>query len=137
MSVMLNSSLPPGLPYVGRQDQEGAPSLAGWTSSAESDIAADESASVAYVIGPDGNALTLEMLPGAGEQRWVVQRKAQVVAAVTGGLLTLEDALQRFDLTLDEYAGWARAVERSGLPGLRVTQSQRYRAKYRRQQRFS
>lgn len=107
------------------------------TSSSKSNVAAGGGAGMAYVIGPDGKALTLAMLPGVGERRWVVQRKAQVVAAVNGGLLTLEDALLRFDLTIDEYAGWARAVERSGLAGLRVTQSQRYRAKYERQQRFS
>ena len=41
------------------------------------------------VMGPDGNPLTLDDLPPAGTTRWVIRRKAEVVAAVRGGLLTL------------------------------------------------
>ena len=38
------------------------------------------------VMGPDGNPLTLDDLPPAGTTRWVIRRKAEVVAAVRGGL---------------------------------------------------
>ena len=41
----------------------------------------------AQVIGPLGEPLTLATLPPAGTTRWVVRRKAEVVAAVNGGLL--------------------------------------------------
>ena len=40
------------------------------------------------VMGPDGNPLTLDDLPAPGTTRWVIRRKAEVVAAVRGGLLT-------------------------------------------------
>jgi len=36
----------------------------------------------AQVIGPLGEPLTLDSLPAAGTTRWVVRRKAEVVAAV-------------------------------------------------------
>ena len=45
-----------------------------------------------YVIGPDGSPLTLVDLPAPNEHRWVIRRKAEVVAAVRGGLLSLEEA---------------------------------------------
>jgi hypothetical protein len=90
----------------------------------------------ASVIGPLGEALTLESLPSPTTLRWVVRRKAEVVAAVNGGLLTVDEACARYDLTVEEFVSWQRAVERSGLPGLRVTQSQRYRELYQHQLRY-
>ena len=39
-----------------------------------------------YVIGPDGSPLTIADLPAPGTKRWVIRRKAEVVAAVRGGL---------------------------------------------------
>lgn len=90
----------------------------------------------AQVIGPLGEPLTLNDLPPAGTTRWVVRRKAEVVAAVNGGLLTVNDACERYDLTLEEFASWQRAVDRSGMPGLRVTRIQHYRDLYERQQKY-
>jgi hypothetical protein len=37
-----------------------------------------------FVIGPDGNPLTIADLPEPGTKRWVTRRKAEVVAAVRG-----------------------------------------------------
>jgi hypothetical protein len=44
-----------------------------------------------YVIGPDGRALTVADLPPRDTKRWVTRRKAELVAAVRGGLLTLDE----------------------------------------------
>ena len=44
---------------------------------------------VKYVIGPDGSPLTIADLPPKTTRRWVIRRKAEVVAAVRGGLLSL------------------------------------------------
>src|SRR5690606_37280412 len=90
----------------------------------------------AQVIGPLGEPLTLESLPPAGTTRWVVRRKAEVVAAVNGGLLTVDEACARYDLTVEEFAGWQRAVDRSGMPGLCVTRIQHYKSLYERQQKY-
>jgi hypothetical protein len=90
----------------------------------------------AQVIGPLGESLTLESLPPPGTTRWVVRRKAEVVAAVNGGLLSVNDVCERYDLTLEEFASWQRAIDRSGMPGLRVTRIQHYRDLYERQQKY-
>ncbi|WP_246464865.1 DUF1153 domain-containing protein, partial [Bartonella phoceensis] len=37
-----------------------------------------------YVIGPDGSPLTIADLPPRTTRRWVIRRKAEVVAAVRG-----------------------------------------------------
>src|SRR3546814_3461141 len=80
----------------------------------------------AQVIGPLGEPLTLDTLPPRSTTRWVVRRKAEVVSAVNGGLLNVDEACERYGLTLEEFAGWQRAVDRSGMPGLRVTRIQHY-----------
>jgi hypothetical protein len=90
----------------------------------------------AQVIGPLGEPLTLDSLPAAGTTRWVVRRKAEVVSAVSGGLLTVDEVCDRYSLTVEEFASWQRAVERSGMPGLRVTRIQHYKSLYERQQKY-
>jgi hypothetical protein len=90
----------------------------------------------AQVIGPLGEPLTIADLPPPDTKRWVVRRKAEVVAAVTGGLLTIDEVLARYNLTLEEFASWQRAVDRSGMQGLRVTRLQHYRDLYERQFRY-
>ena len=81
-----------------------------------------------YVIGPTGSPLTLDDLPPANTGRWVIRRKAEVVAAVRGGLLSAEDACERYGLTAEEFEGWQHAIERHGMAGLRTTRIQQYRA---------
>jgi Protein of unknown function (DUF1153) len=90
----------------------------------------------AQVIGPLGESLTVDSLPPPETTRWVVRRKAEVVAAVNGGLLSVDEVCDRYSLTLEEFAGWQRAVDRSGMPGLRVTRIQHYKSLYERQQRY-
>lgn len=84
--------------------------------------------SVTHVIGPTGEILTIDDLPPPDTKRWVIRRKAEVVAAVRGGLLTLEEACKRYTLSVEEFLSWQRAIDRNGLPGLRVTRVQHYRA---------
>jgi hypothetical protein len=50
-----------------------------------------------------------------------------LVAAVRGGLLTVEEACDRYALTVDEFLSWQRLMDRHGLPGLRATRVQDYR----------
>jgi len=49
---------------------------------------------VQHVIGPDGRHLGVADLPSPETKRWVIRRKAEVVAAVRGGLLSLEQVCQ-------------------------------------------
>lgn len=80
-----------------------------------------------FVIGPTGERLTLDSLPPPNTQRWVIRRKAEVVVAVRGGLLTLEEACARYTLSVEEFMSWQRAIDKNGMPGLRTTRVQQYR----------
>ena len=82
---------------------------------------------VKYVIGPDGSPLTIADLPPPSTKRWVIRRKAEVVAAVRGGLLTLDEACERYQLTNEEFLAWQQSIDRHGLAGLRTTRIQQYR----------
>jgi len=82
---------------------------------------------VKYVIGPDGSPLTVADLPPPSTRRWVIRRKAEVVAAVRGGLLSLEEACARYALTVDEFLSWQLSIDQFGLAGLRTTRLQQYR----------
>lgn len=79
------------------------------------------------VVGPDGQTLTLADLPKPGIKRWVTRRKAEVVAAVNGGLLSKDDALKRYAISEEEFEGWERLYSRHGAKGLRATRLQQYR----------
>ena len=83
---------------------------------------------VKYVIGPDGSPLTIADLPPVTTWRWVIRRKAEVVAAVRGGLLSLDEACSRYTLTVDEFLSWQMSIDQYGLAGLRTTRLQQYRA---------
>ena len=78
-------------------------------------------------VGPDGNPLTIDDLPPADTKRWVPRRKAEVVAAVCGGLLSLDDACARYSLSVEEFMSWRRDVDKHGIPGLLATRVQLYR----------
>ena len=82
---------------------------------------------VSYVRAVDGSPLTIADLPPSNTKRWVSRRKANVVAAVNGGLITLDDACRRYTLTVEEFLSWQKAIERFGVPGLRATRVQIYR----------
>lgn len=84
-------------------------------------------AAVAKVMGPHGTQITLNDLPPPNTKRWVIRRKAEVVAAVRGGLLSLHDACDRYSLTVEEFLAWQSSLDRHGLAGLRTTRIQDYR----------
>ena len=81
---------------------------------------------VAQITGPEGCRLTLADLPLPDTKRWVVRRKAAVVAAVRSGLLSLDDACRRYALNLEEFQSWQRCIDCFGFSGLRATRLQFY-----------
>src|SRR3546814_161762 len=95
------------------------------TMAARTDNPADLASS--SITGPDGQPMTLADLPPANTRRWVARRKAQVVFAVRAGLISLEEACERYALTFEEFASWQRMIDRHGLRGLRVTRLGQYR----------
>lgn len=80
------------------------------------------------VIGQSGRPITLEALPIGNSGRWIARRKAELVAAIVGGLLSFEEARARYALTVEELASWQRQLERGGVPGLRASELRRRRA---------
>ncbi len=51
------------------------------------------------------------------------KRKAEIVAAVDGGLISLDAARQRYSLSVEEFLSWQRAFDRFGQQGLRATKA--------------
>lgn len=73
------------------------------------------------VLDPQGIPMSIHDLPASNTKRWVIRRKAKVVAAVRGGLITLEEACRRYDLSIDEFLSWQRLLDEHGIDGLRAT----------------
>ncbi len=69
----------------------------------------------------------LDKLPPPETQRWVMRRKAQVVAAVRAGVLTFEEACERYRLSEEEFKAWMDLLDHHGVRGLRATRMQEYR----------
>ncbi|MDD3288606.1 MAG: DUF1153 domain-containing protein [Alphaproteobacteria bacterium] len=70
----------------------------------------------------------LDKLPSPETRRWVTRRKAQVVSAVRGGVLTFDEACNRYKLSEEEFKSWMKLLDQHGLRGLRATRIQDYRA---------
>ena len=87
----------------------------------------DERTPLQSIMGPKGTEITLADLPARDTKRWVSSRKALVVFAVEGGLISLDDACARYALSIEEFLGWQRAAQRHGVPGLKATRARDYR----------
>lgn len=81
----------------------------------------------AEVLGPEGRPITLDDLPPPNTKRWVIRRKAAVVAGVRAGLISLEEACRRYTLSVEEFLSWQRMIDDYGMRGLRVTRLKHYR----------
>jgi transposase-like protein len=59
-------------------------------------------------------------LPPLNTRRWVARRKAAVVAAVSSGMITIDEACRRYQMSDEEFSAWRRAFENYGILGLRA-----------------
>lgn len=82
----------------------------------------------AKIVRISGRQKELDRLPPSDTRRWVTRRKAQVVTAVRSGLLTFEEACQRYSLSEEEFKAWQNLLDHHGLNGLRATRMQDYRS---------
>lgn len=76
---------------------------------------------------PDGQVLTQADLPPVNTRRWVVSRKVAVVRGVLYGLMTQEEALNKYGLSEEEFTSWIKAVADYGEDALKATALQKYR----------
>ncbi len=79
------------------------------------------------IIDPFGEPLTVNTLPPADTVRWVPRRKARVVCAIRGGLISRQEACDRYGISDAELFSWEKLLDAHGLRALRVTRTQRYR----------
>ena len=49
------------------------------------------------------------------------------MAGVRAGLITLEEACERYTLSVEEFLSWQRLIEKHGVRCLRATRVQQYR----------
>ncbi|MGN6516207.1 MAG: DUF1153 domain-containing protein [Rhizomicrobium sp.] len=84
---------------------------------------------MSYVIGPDGSPMTVFDLPSAKTQRWSLKLKADVIAAVKGGLISVEEATARYQLNQEKLIAWKNEVEEADLLQLRATRVRKQRTK--------
>jgi hypothetical protein len=75
----------------------------------------------------DGSVMTQADLPPANTRRWVASRKAAVVRGVAYGLIPQSEALQRYQISEDEFHQWVKAVSEHGEDALKATAVQKYR----------
>lgn len=71
-------------------------------------------------------------LPPRDTTRWVASRKALVVAAVERGQISIEEAMARYCLSLEEFTAWQRALTRGGVKALRMASMAERQAEQRR-----
>ena len=58
--------------------------------------------------------MTMADLPAPSTNRWVIRRKAEVIAAVNGGLASLEEVCRCYTLTVEEFLSWQSLIDRRG-----------------------
>jgi len=66
-------------------------------------------------------------LPPPETQRWTSRRKAAILIALRAGVMTREEACQRYFISEEELVRWEMAFDRVGIPGLRVATLHFYR----------
>ncbi len=76
---------------------------------------------------PDGSIISLSDLPEPKTTRWVASRKAKVVKGVLYGLISQEEALNRYSLSADEFREWVVAISEHGEDALKATRIKTYR----------
>lgn len=75
----------------------------------------------------DGSIMTRADLPAPQTQRWVASRKLAVVRGVVYGLISQDEALERYGLSREEFLEWVTAVTEHGEEALKATALRRFR----------
>ncbi len=76
---------------------------------------------------PSGKVMSRADLPTETTRRWVASRKAAVVRGVSYGLISKDEALERYSLSEEEFSQWVQAVALHGEDALKTTCIQLYR----------
>jgi hypothetical protein len=80
----------------------------------------------------DSNVVSLNVVDKQVSNRWKPRRKALLLKQIDDGLLTEAEAIEQYELSVEELAEWRTAHENHGMAGLRITRSQFYRGRHTR-----
>lgn len=84
-------------------------------------------AKVTIVRAIDGAPMCTNDLPPHGfAGRWTSRVKANLLLAITGGLITRQGAIDRYRITEEEMQAWERDVASYGPGALRATKRHKY-----------
>lgn len=72
-----------------------------------------------------GIKITSSDLPKDNNVRWTRNMKTIVVRAVEAGLISLDEAVGRYNLSYEEFEGWKKALAEKGPNGLKATRRRR------------
>jgi Protein of unknown function (DUF1153) len=75
----------------------------------------------------NGRPIRMADLPSPSLKRWMPQHKAEVVAAVRDGIISIERACERYALSPEEFHSWEETIDHYGVTGLRVNDIQHHR----------
>jgi hypothetical protein len=67
-----------------------------------------------HLTGRNSLELTLADLPAPDTRRWYETRKILVVRAIEIGMLSFDQASERYSLSLEEFIGWQKLAAKSG-----------------------
>jgi hypothetical protein len=79
------------------------------------------------VLGPCGDVLTRREMPASFRLRWTARRKAEVVIAVETGILSLNEACERYIISPEEFFAWKTDYAQEGMESLRCNALKRQR----------
>lgn len=77
-------------------------------------------------FGPDGGIITIEDLP-LPSQRATPGRKALLLFAVRGGLISVTQLRSLYGVSDEEFEHWKAMYHQHGAKGLRASKLQQYR----------
>lgn len=67
-----------------------------------------------FLLTPSKTIITKDsLLNGEPFKRYIPRRKREIVLAVEGGVITLSEAIDKYQLSIEEYLEWSRKVDRS------------------------
>ena len=75
--------------------------------------------------GLRGNVIAPYDLPPAQGARWTPMRKVDLIAAILGGVITLDEAKARYALTTEELSEWRRGLAAGGVKRLKASRRAR------------
>jgi hypothetical protein len=82
-----------------------------------------------HIVGPLGLPLTRESLPAPNVPRWNARRKAELLFAIRGQLLSAQEAAVRYALSPEEIARWRELFDGFGLDGLKASKARPSRSR--------